>query len=212
MSQPPYPTPPQPYAYPPAHYYGIDPAAQLLAPARRAGILLFLVGAGALVFGGCFGVMAVALLSPEFASNPDMQKALADTGVDMPTMRIVLFVMAGLIAGFAVVAGVLGFFVRRGTVGPLVTALIVSGLATALMLLWLIGGLASGQIAALCVLALPAAVLIFLDITLIQALTRSGDVARSRAQTAYGSTYPHPYPGPYAAPPPPSSNPYYPQQ
>ncbi len=94
------------------------PASDYLAPARRAGIGLFVLAALGLVCGACVGVGA--WIQPMDRIIDQLQRSgykLPDTGGDIPLeqlLRIGYTVMAvmGVLAGIAFI--ILGIFVRRG--------------------------------------------------------------------------------------------------
>jgi hypothetical protein len=71
VSQNPLPyQPPDPYGQGYYHHqYHQDPYQAALKPARRAGIMLFIVGGLSLICGGCLGVTAAMLTMPELADQ-----------------------------------------------------------------------------------------------------------------------------------------------
>src|SRR5438046_9035239 len=72
---PPYQMPPMPPGgpYSTDYYYGGDP----LAPAKRASVMMFVVGAMILLLGMCAGVFVAAL--PEMMKHPELAERLSQT-------------------------------------------------------------------------------------------------------------------------------------
>jgi hypothetical protein len=133
---PPYPGPPaypSPYAGPPVGYYPPPPAAGTGA-ARRAGLLMFILGPMVLLLGGCFVCVAAALptmaqQSPQQVDNLRAQMSLP-SGFSMETFMAV----AGVVVAVpGIVLLTLAAFVRRGRRWAVITSLVVAGL----ILMWL---------------------------------------------------------------------------
>lgn len=228
MSYPPQnPTPQQPSPYPPyglsqPHYAYGNPLDTLLAPARRAGIALFIAGILGVLVGGCLGVMGIGLGLAEIKSDPkfaEVQQELARSGVTLDAVRIMIFVMAAVTVFVSIAYAVLGFFVRSGTKGALITTSILTGLPLALLVLWCVLGLITLQFQVLCFVVIPIALLGFILAQVISALIRSNQVQQWRDyqrnaqlyQTAnpyyqqQAASYPtQQYSGPLPPPPPPS--------
>ena len=136
MSQ--YPSPyspppdPQQYTYTQANYgnYGHNPyEAELLRPARRAGLMMSILGGLMFLAGVCCVGMGLAfpwdqLLAQQPAMGQQLQEALGGMPVEQ-AMRIVATTIGvvGLVFGIAQV--VLGIFVRRGSLGAAVTGIVV---------------------------------------------------------------------------------------
>lgn len=129
MSQyPPYP----PTAYPEAPIdfsYYTPPQANLLAPARRAGILQAIVGSLLLICGVGIGAIPWTL---------DMGDLIAQSGMAMPQLppgmsveqlfRIAYTTIGAAGALFGLALLVLAIFVRRGGAGPAITSIVIEGL------------------------------------------------------------------------------------
>jgi hypothetical protein len=128
MSQYPSPYSPPPYAQQPGYYpVPSDP----LAPAKRASVIMFVLGPLTALMGGCMAALSVAIgsvpLQPE--QRQMLQQFEAKTGIPAHTM----FMVAGLIIFIpGILLFLLGFFVRRGRLGPIIAAIIL----TALILVW----------------------------------------------------------------------------
>ncbi|HSV14434.1 MAG TPA: hypothetical protein VLI90_09250 [Tepidisphaeraceae bacterium] len=124
---------PSPYSPPPQYPGGYYPAPpDPLAPAKRASLMMFILGPLVILAGTCLSLFASAL--NQVTLQPDQQQAIDQvektTGVPAHT----LFMAAGVVmfvVGLLIV--VLGLFVRRGGMGATITSCIV----TALILLWL---------------------------------------------------------------------------
>lgn len=130
---------PSPYNVPQQYSaaYGYDPFTYYLAPARRASVLMFILGGLGLACGLCIGV--VIMIAP-------LEQVIEQSGVDFSEFRQmgyapekVLRVMYGgmsIVATiFAIALIVLAAFVRRGGLGAIVTSLVLCGLVILLLLL-----------------------------------------------------------------------------
>ncbi len=134
---PPYAGPPaypSPYAGPPAPYY--PPAGAGSPAARRAGLLMFILGPITLLMGGCFMCVAAAL--PAMAQQPSTARQVDDLRAKMPlpagvSLEAFLAVIGVVVAVPGIALLVLGAFVRRGRRWAVVTSLVLTGL----VLLWL---------------------------------------------------------------------------
>lgn len=201
-----YPYPP-PYGYAP---YGPDPQA----PARRAGMLMFVLGVLAMLGGIClfgFGwAYPLDKLAPEQVQI--FQQVEQDTGIS-PWK---IFIAMGVIMTLPALAMlILGLFVRRGGLGSIVTSLVLVGLLILVDAFYVLVGILQvirgqeGALAGLCMMIVPLVLLAVLLVMLIQAARNAGQV-RSARQYAHPH-WPQPYPQglygggawPYAAPPPP---------
>ena len=124
MSQYPYMPPQPPGSYPPMGYgYYEDP----LLPARRASVMLFVVGALTMLLGTCAGLMLITL--PELMKNPEFTANLNNTpGLTLDTLKEALqySVAIGLALGLLMI--LLGVFTRRGSMPAIITAIILTSL------------------------------------------------------------------------------------
>lgn len=212
MSDPqsPPPTPPAPYpvAYgQPSPYaphpgyasptYALD---QLLAPARRAGVMMFIVSVLGVLLGGSFLLGSSVATSEEFRSNPQVTQAMSQAGITLKQMQLGLVVVGVLLAVASVAIGVTAFFVRRGGVGALVVGMVLTVLPMLLFVLFGVGGLLAGQPSALCVYGPLSVILGVIAALLAHALTKSGQVKQWRNYLASAPAYGWPpQPGPYSA-------------
>lgn len=137
MSQyPPPNTPPFDYARP---NQPVDPSHPLLAPARRAAVLMFILGGLVVVCGLCFGVAGWIIpsetLVPASGLDPAQLQKIESSGMSVSSFLHLVFSCAGVIA---LVAGVsllvLGMNVRRGRRGAIVAAMVICGLITLYLL------------------------------------------------------------------------------
>lgn len=218
------PLPPSSYGGP--YGYAASPLDTLLGPARRAGIVMFLSAAAALILGGLFLLTATMVATPSFQQTPQYQQFQAEmgrSGATVQMMQIGLAVVAGICLVYAVTTGVLAFFVRKGGAGPVVTALVITVVSALLMAVMLITSLASVNAGAICMTVVPLGVLVLQLVFLILAVTKAGAVSQWRrylegqgwsAQWPQATAYPpapgYAYPGanPYALPPaPPQGSP-----
>lgn len=186
MSQ--YPSPYQP-PVPTGPMYGYDPALDAaLAPARRAGILMFILG-GLLFLGGVCCVGVGALLPQLMQQQPEAFRELENMpeGVTIEMIRTAIIAVSAAGIVYALAFVVLGIFVRKGSTGAIITTLIMSVLAVLLLAFWtlsgLLGGSAGNPMAAVCIFALPLALHVLLIVWLIQAIRAGGEVAAARSQS-----------------------------
>lgn len=191
MSQPPtspYPGPQQPYGYDP--YAGYQQLGDVLAPARRASIMMFIAGAILLLCGiACSGIGLIVPWDELLAEQPQLQSELSGISTDLIKGSFIGMSVAGFLFGVGMI--VVGFFVRRGTTGPLVVAVV--GVSVVILALGLIclGGLiqaiASRQAQTAvgsCVYALPLIYFVILLLQLIQALRATPGVRAAQEQQA----------------------------
>jgi hypothetical protein len=195
VSQYPYQPPQQqlPYGY---GYYGQDPVAALLAPAKRASIVMFIL-AGLML--PCGGLLALAGAAADFSQLPPQQAAqiqaaeqqLSSVGWSLKQM----FVAMGM---FMLVPGLiflgLAVAVRRGGMGSVVTSIIFCGLVGLLTGLGVVANLAQGNGCGAAMFLIGLLGLIMAEVFLFQAAGRAGQIAayRGGGMGAYGQTYPQP--------------------
>ena len=194
MSQypPPSPPPQQPYfGYPPPRPPSPE---ELLAPARRAGILMIVTGVLCVACGLCTAYQArnfdpgAANLPPEVARQMEQQMTLFETQTGMSFQKAMAAVGIVPLAVGAVIGG-MGFFVRGGSFGWIIAASVLVGMlllgAGLILLIGLIQGLSAGPafaLAATCVYGVPFLLLALLLVWLIQAARASSRVALAKQQ------------------------------
>jgi hypothetical protein len=174
---------PSPYSQPypqqsyPGQYNYYVPGADLLASAKRAAILMFVLGGLLALLGSCNSLSAMFLDSTE--AYEKQQQLMGDTrgfAFSPQTMRS-MTIGAGigtLLVGVFLIA--LGAIVRRGSMAAIVTSLIIVSLIVILLLLLCLSAIimaatGAGAIGAilLCVFAVPGILFILLDVWLAQA-------------------------------------------
>src|SRR5688572_14332897 len=171
MSQFPY-TPPTQYAagY---DYYQTDP----LAPARRAGMLMYLIGGIVLLSGFCCIGMGQAL--PRLiAQQPEAFVGLEQIPEATPEfMQRSLYIFSGVVFAGGIGLILLGRFVRAGSKGAIITSIVISILAVLLLVIWLIATTPTlisppglHTFVGLCLLILPTALFILLLVLLFSAM------------------------------------------
>jgi hypothetical protein len=187
MSQypPPYSQPPvQPnYGYDFSYYQSQD---DLLAPARRAGVMMFVIG-GLLALGGlcCGGLGAFAPIEQVMAQNPMLNSTPGMT-VEILKMGIIVMGVLALLFGLAML--VLGYFVRGGGIIPVVIAIVLVALATLFNLVNLastamqVRGGGPEMLGGMCVNVIPLVMLLVLLAMLIQAAKAAPRVAMMKSQ------------------------------
>jgi hypothetical protein len=177
--------PPQP-DYQSFNYYQQD----FLAPARRAAILMFVIGglgvAGAFCCGGSVLLLPQLMQTPEFAAQ--MERV---PGATQDTMRLGMIVLAAMSFVAGLVFIILGAFVRRGSKGASIIAVVLAILS----ILFIGGNIVSAlvmaangppqQIAGACVFTIPLALMILLTVWLFGAIKASDQAAGQRYAMQY---------------------------
>ena len=179
-----------PYGY---GYYGQDPVAALLAPAKRASIVMFVL-AGLML--PCGGLMALAGAAADFSQLPPDQVAqiqaveqqLSSVGWSLKQMFVALGVFM-LIPGLIFLG--LAVAVRRGGMGSVVTSIIFCGLVGLLAGMGVVANLAQGNGCGAVMFLVALIGLIMAEVFLFQAAGRAGQIAayRGGGMAAYGQPY-----------------------
>ena len=125
---------------PPTGYSNFDYyQPDLLAPARRASLLMFILGGLALLSSLC--CVGVGTMVPQLMQQPEFAQRMQSIPNASPEMLRMAFIAMGSISIlFAIAMIVLGVFVRRGGKGAIVTALVLNVIAVLLMLVYIAGG------------------------------------------------------------------------
>lgn len=159
-------------------------APDLLAPARRASLMMFLIGGFLLLGGLCMGVAGALFDQFPAEQREEIDKKLEAQGLDFKTQAVTMAVVMGT-PGLALF--VLAFFVRRGGFGSAVTAMVVASILAMLAGLSLVGnglqavsGNSSAALEACMMLGLLSA-LTLLIIFLVQALRAASQAAVMRS-------------------------------
>ncbi len=120
---------PSPYQPPVQQYYGYPP--DLGKPARRASVLMIILGTLTLLLGAC--MFGAAMVVPNDQWLPEIQPQIAKIEAESGTSVMTLIKIAGgIVATPGLILIVLGLFVRRGGLVPAVLGVVI----TALMLLY----------------------------------------------------------------------------
>jgi hypothetical protein len=208
VSQYPYQPPsPTPYGY---GYYGQDPLGALLAPARRASLIMFIVGGLMLPCGVLMPYAAKhapdpSQMTPQQAAQVQQaEQQLSAMGWSMSKAYAVMGTACVSVPGLILV--VLGVVVRRGGIGGVVTSIIFCGLLTLFFGLMTLTALAQGGVVAGVPLLLISAALIGAEVFLFQAAGRAGQVAAYQGM-ASAAGYAAGYSGGYGQPGYPSQQP-----
>jgi hypothetical protein len=188
--------PPSPYSAPqpqPAHYAYAQYDAYF-APARRAGLLMFILGGIGMTCAFCMGIVAaVAPMERLIAESGVVLPSSAETGVSPETlMRLGYGIIAGGALLFSLLILILAVFVRRGSIGATITAIVIDSLIILLLGINAIGSLfqalrnPSALIGVVIVVAMLAGFLLLL-VWLIQALRATATI--KAMQTHYQQQY-----------------------
>ena len=198
MSQPPPYSPQQlPYGHP-GGYPPEPPRSpeQLLAPARRAGTLMIVVGALSVLCGlyfawwsGNFDATSAGL-PPEMQRQFQQQVELTERQAGGMKFRTIILVMGIVPLVVGAVLGGLGFYVRGGSLGTIITGIvIVAGVLLVTGIALLAGVVQSGAMggpvfaaAAICIYGVPFALTLMLMVWLVQAARAASQVVMARRQ------------------------------
>lgn len=218
----PYQQPYQPPVYGPG-YYAYDPFEPLLRPAKRASILMFIIGGLLLLCGLCSGGMSAIDFRTLPGSSPDQLAELDRLEQQLGIPLRTLFIVSALLTGVpGLLFLILGYFVRGGGMGAVISSLVLTVIVALLQLLNLVFTgvqMAHDRSAATgaCVAVIPLALLVLLSVWLIQAVRNAPKIAdlRRGGQGQYmhsmhqaqmyqqGGYYPQQPPPPPQSPPPP---------
>ena len=231
MSQYPPPYPPQQFPYPggaPVPYY--RSADDLLRPAKRAGVVMIVLGVLFVIIGLLYAAVSYLLGRADIMSTPEsqafqqrFQELETQMGGNVSVETMLLYAGGALLAVGAVV-GTLGVLVRSGRRGPVITSLVITIGLTIIVGLMTLGSIANSllkgvpadQLAGgLCVSLVPLVLLVMALVWLIQAARAAPDVARAQQQVQnqswpqYGQQQYYQPPGPSAPGPPPGAGGYH---
>lgn len=178
-----------PYSLPNYYPAGYDPMSAYLGPARRAGVLMFVLGGLGMACGVCLGISALITPIESMISASGMNVPELPPGMSIgQLMRIAYVVMAVGLLIQSILMIVLGVFVRRGSVGAIITSLVICVLVTLFLLINFIGplmqlGHAPGTaIMSLTMIAVPLCLYGLLIMWLLQAKRSADTVSAMRMQ------------------------------
>jgi hypothetical protein len=182
--------PPSPYSYPMPYQtpagYSYDPFGQHLGPARRAGILMIILGALVAVYAACNAIAMFAVPADQLMrNNPMMTKEAAQISPDVLKTTGVIVSVLILLVGLAKI--ILGVFVRRNSGGAIVGGLILTALVTVVVGLFAVtfafAGLAAPPAFVVsCLLFIPLALLVLELVWLVQAMRAGTQIRAMQAQ------------------------------
>jgi type II secretory pathway pseudopilin PulG len=192
LSQYPSPYPPQQPQQPP--WYGGPPQSpeDLRAPARRAGILMIVLGVLGVIAGLCMAGFSAFIGSGQAATDPQFREMQAQiqeieskAGVSAQT---IFLVMGTVPLAVGALMGGLGFFVRGGGLVPVVLAMVLDGLLVLMFVFFVLAGLIQGAaggnaqllLGTVCMYGIPLVMVILLFVWLIQALRASSKIELAR--------------------------------
>jgi hypothetical protein len=207
---------PSPYNTPQFGQFGFDPAAGLLAPARRAAILMFVLGGLGVACGVCTGAFAAMGPIDQIIQRAKIQ---FPSNMDVPPeqlFRIIIGTIAVISLLQAIVMIILGVFVRRGGIGSIVTSIVLCVLILLMLVVQALGALfrgGIGQLQGLVFLIIALGLYGLLLTWLIQAARAAPAVRAMRTQSQLWqmqqqqqmynqSGYPPPPPQQTPSPPP----------
>jgi hypothetical protein len=223
---------PSPLQYGQTYPYGSFPDPRL--PARRAGVLMIVLGVLLLLMGGCIAAVGAAL--PSFRDQmPAEQRQVFD---DLEhrfnfSLQGVMVAMGIITLAIGLANIILGILVRKGGIGTVVGSLVLTSISILFILLNIFGAVMQGANGAvgLCFWVVALALFVLLLVWLIQAARASSKIDlmqqqyqaqysqyqqawQQYGQTGYPQGYGYPQPPPPAppAPQPPGNEPPPPQQ
>jgi hypothetical protein len=180
---------PSPYTPPPNVGYDFNyyqPQQDLLAPAKRAGIMMFVMGALLALGGLCCGAVAtVGPIDEVMAQNPVLNST---PGVTAEMLKLGMIVLGVLTLLFGMVMLLLGYFIRSGGMVPIIISIVLVALAALFNLFNLVStgvqlrGAGPQLIGGLCVNVVPFALLLALLVMLVQAARAAPRVAMMKNQ------------------------------
>jgi hypothetical protein len=181
MSQ--YPSPYSAPVYTPT--YGMFP--DVLAPARRAGILLIVLGSLMFIYALCNGGSTAILSTEEMRKVQQDFSAVGESPFSPETMRKATVIFSGVVAVLAIGFIFCGVLVRRGNGPATVTALVLNSIILLVSLLFLVGTIVVALAVPLMLVAscfILAAVALFAlgEFWLVQALKVPAQLAAMQQQ------------------------------
>jgi hypothetical protein len=208
--------PPQYYPYQPASDpYSAGGFDALLAPARRAGLLMIVLGALNLLCGICGGVMVAGADFEQILAQQELPPEVELTPGVLQGLAIGMLVV-GLAAGIGAI--VLGLLVRRGASVPVILSLVLTALVVLVLAFLIVAGTAAALMQGMaptpiCIWIIPLVLSILLLVWLIQAARNAGQIkawqqqyqAQYWQQQPYGGGYGYQQPPGQGPPPPPPS-------
>lgn len=189
MSQPPFPYSPQQF---PPDFSQYQAAPDPLAPARRAGVMLLIVGALMIALGTCGGM--VGFMIPLDQLNQVIAQSHVDTAQFPPGMAPAEFMRDALIGAavlcvpLGIVTIVAGLFTRRSARWAIISGIVLCALPLLYLVFSMLTALARGTmnpqmlVSSLCMICIPAALLTLTLIWLIAALRRFPGIQYAQQQ------------------------------
>lgn len=184
MSQ--YPPPSNQPPYQPQYFSPPPRSGDPLAPARRASVLMWVLGSLLVLGGVCLAAVSQVLIRQRLASTPQGPQLLqqfdqieAQMGF---TIQTLLFAMGTVVLVVGAIFGLLAFWVRRGGIAAAITSLLFVSLPLLFTGFVVIVGLVQvfrgspEAIGAVLLYGVPLALLILLAVWLIQAAKNSAGV------------------------------------
>lgn len=179
-----YPSPyPNPYQYPPG--YGYDPMQAALVPARRAGLLMIILGFLMLACAMCCGGV---LLAPRPMLDQALTQAASGQAATLTPdeFRMASMVSMVVLIGLGLPMVILGMLVRRGGSGSIIAAIVLSVILLILIGLQILASGVQGGganiIAGACIMILPASLVSLQLVWLAQAMRARGAITAMQMQ------------------------------
>jgi hypothetical protein len=180
--------PQYPQQYPPPSYPQANPYAPVddpRAPAKRAGILMIVLGALTLLCGACLGIASWGLSLPEAASRMTPEQARK-----MQMIEEQLHISpSALLAGMAIVALVMsvvyivmGVITRNGGFVSVVSSIVLVSITIAIAAFLGLSSVLQAELVSACVCGIGVALFVLLLVWLIQAARAAGKITSMQQQ------------------------------
>jgi hypothetical protein len=179
--------------YPPPQHLPPSPD-ELLASARRAGVMMIVLGVLSVACGLCLAFMGGMMDSPEMLQSPQYQQLQQqfqqierETGLTLQRF----FVVMGIVPlAIGAILGALGFFVRGGGKVAVMGSIVLVSILLVGLALVILGGIIQALtigggpefMIGICVYIIPLGLLLLLLVWLIQAARASSRVELARQQ------------------------------
>lgn len=213
--------------------YHWSPGPNPVAPARRAGVLLIIIGSMSVLFGFCVGAVFMIVPIEQLLAQGGLPPE-AMNGVSPQQMKVQMMVMSVVLLILGAVGIAIGTVVRRGSRGAIIAGIVLSGIVVLFGALQVLGGVLMAALhpnpatmLGVCMITVPLALLLLAIVWLVQALRGANQAMVMQQQymaqlwqsqqqqgyyapPGYGYAQPPPPPPAYAAPPVPPAQPWMP--
>jgi hypothetical protein len=185
-----YQPPPQQPPHPGYQNYYYQPPPDPLAPAKRASILMFVLGGLSLCCGMCIGIFAFIPWQQIVASSPDLAQMQSEFDKLPFTPNMLFAIMAVIALAPGVLYIILGLFLRKGSMIAAITSIVLTLLWVLMCLLSIVtsfarlgaGRMSSAGGGNACVVFVCLALAILLLVWLVQAVKAISNLSLTTSQ------------------------------